>query len=71
MKKQTYAMVSIVAAGVLAGCNDSSSTKAQGPDSFTKEVQKVVATSSDTALPASIDSVVAVNADAAVPVAVY
>ena len=72
MKKQTCALVAIVVTGVLAGCHDSSSTKAeQGPDAFTRKTQAVVATSSEAALPESLDSVTAVNADAAAPVAVY
>ena len=71
MKKQICIVLAVVAAGLASGCNDKSDMGPQGADAFTKEVQSVVATSSETALPKSIDAIMAVDADQAEPVAVY
>jgi len=71
MKRQTYMAVAIMAGAAVTGCGDSADPMPQQADRFTVAVQTTVATSSDTALPQSIEAIMAVDADQAMPIAVY
>ena len=71
----THLRIAVVCAcaGLLAGCGGSGMS-ASGPvppaaaDAFTQSVQAVVATTSDTALPMSIDGIAASGSESSTPV---
>lgn len=70
MKRRIAVVTMLVAAGIIAGCGGSDDGTG-AMDDFIGFVKSMVATSSETAEPVSVDDVVADNSDTAEPIAVY
>jgi len=73
MKKHLRIPTGLACAGLLAGCGGSDmpaavSTPPAAVDTFTRSVQAMVATASDTAMPIDIDGIAADGSDSATPV---